>query len=72
MDAKGRMKKLYPYQSYMTPYEKLKSIPGAAQYLKENSTFALLDKVARSKSDNEMAQMVQQQRVKLLDSGRAL
>jgi transposase InsO family protein len=72
VDAKGRVKKLYPHQAYMTPYEKLKSIPNAAKYLKNNITFAILDRVAGSKSDNEMARLVQQQRDKLLDTVTAL
>jgi len=72
VDAKGRVKKLYPHQSYMTPYEKLKSIPHADQCLKETITFTMLDKIANRKSDNEMAGLVQQQRGKLLDSVTAL
>ena len=33
-DAKGKQRKTYPYKQMMTPYEKLKSLPKAACYLK--------------------------------------
>ena len=29
MDARGKIKKIYPYEEMMTPYEKLKSLPEA-------------------------------------------
>jgi len=32
-DKKGKIKKKYRYQDYMTPYEKLRSIPDARVYL---------------------------------------
>jgi len=54
-DKKGKIKKKYRYQDYMTPYEKLRSIPNARVYLKESITFERLDKKARRYSDNEMA-----------------
>jgi len=49
----------------MTPYEKLKSIPNGSKYLKKGITFALLDKISCSKTDNEMASTVQTQRCRL-------
>jgi transposase InsO family protein len=42
-DANGRQRKRYPYTLMMTPYEKLKSLPGAAQCLKPGMTFQQLD-----------------------------
>ena len=39
IDAKGKQKKTYPYKAMMTPYEKLKSLPDAKQYLKPDITF---------------------------------
>jgi len=42
-----RQLKKYRYQDYMTPYEKLRSIPHARAYLKESITFERLDKKAR-------------------------
>ena len=34
VDARGKRKKRYPYALMMTPYDKLKSLPHAEQYLK--------------------------------------
>ncbi len=46
----------------MTPYEKLKSLPEARQYLKENMTFEKLDDTAKAMTDNQAAEYLQQQR----------
>ena len=54
-DAKGRQRKRYPYHLMMTPYEKLKSLPDADQFLKPGITFELLDREAHALSDNEAA-----------------
>ena len=66
-DKKGKIKKKYRYQDYMTPYEKLRDIPDARIYLKESITFEMLDKKARRYTDNEMAKKVQLERDKLFD-----
>ena len=55
-DAKGRQRKRYPYKLMMTPYEKLKSLPLAEQYLKHDITFRQIDAQAVEISDNEAAQ----------------
>jgi transposase InsO family protein len=55
-DAKGRQRKRYPYKLMMTPYEKLKSLPLAEQYLKPGVDFEKLDGQARAMSDNQAAQ----------------
>ena len=54
-DAKGRQRKRYPYQLMMTPYEKLKSLPNAEQFLKPAITFEQLDAQATAMSDNDAA-----------------
>ena len=54
-DAKGRQRKRYPYQWMMTPYEKLKSLPEAKQYLRPGITFNDLDVEATALSDNDAA-----------------
>ena len=54
-DAKGRQRKLYPYKLMMTPFEKLKSLPQAEQYLKPGITLRGLDQRASAISDNEAA-----------------
>ena len=51
----------------MTPYEKLRSIPGAWAYLKESITLEMLAKIARRYTDNETAKKVQLERDKLFD-----
>jgi len=66
-DKKGKIKKKYRYQDYMTPYEKLRSIPDARIYLKESITLERLDKIAKRYTDNEMAKKVQLERDKLFD-----
>jgi transposase InsO family protein len=54
-DAKGRQRKRYPYKLMMTPYEKLKSLHQAQQFLKPGITFLQLDAQASAVSDNEAA-----------------
>ena len=66
-DKKGKIKKKYRYQDYMTPYEKLRSIPDTRVYLKKSITLEMLDKKARRYTDNEMAKKVQLERDKLFD-----
>lgn len=62
IDAKGKQKKKYEYKNMMTPYEKFKSLPEAQQYLKDGVTFEKLDDLAKSMTDNEAADYLQQQR----------
>jgi len=54
-DGRGRRSRKYKLGDYATPYEKLKSLPKAEQYLKENISMARLDKIAASMSDTECA-----------------
>ncbi len=54
-DAQGRVRKRYRDQDLATPYEKLKSLPDAARWLKPEVTFAALDAVAHAHSDFEAA-----------------
>lgn len=61
-DKKGKQKKKYEYKNMMTPYDKLKSLTNAEQYLKEDMTFKKLDDIAKAMSDNEAADQLQQQR----------
>lgn len=64
-DKKGKERKRYPYDKMMTPYEKLKSLPDAESYLKEGTTFKVLDDFADSISDNEAAKKLNRAREKL-------
>jgi hypothetical protein len=65
VDAKGKRRKHYRYQDLMTPYEKLKSLPEASQYLKPNITLQALDEIASKCSDNDAAQRLNQARAEL-------
>ncbi|MDD1625360.1 MAG: hypothetical protein LUO94_11435 [Methylococcaceae bacterium] len=49
----------------MTPYDKLKSIENVKNYLKPDITFEVLDKVALSQNDYQMAEQLQKERSKL-------
>ena len=55
VDHQGKQRKRYPYKAMRTPYEKLKSLPQAAQYLKPGVSFENLDAEVLRMSDNEAA-----------------
>jgi len=55
-DHRGKVKKMYPYQEVMTPYEKFKSLPAAESYLRPGITIKKLDDIAHQMSDNEYAE----------------
>ncbi len=59
----GKTKKVY--NEYIVPYEKLKSLKNAEEYLKEGLTFEELDKIAYGMSDNEAAKLMQNEKDKL-------
>ena len=52
-DARGKVRRYYRREDVMTPYEKLKSLPYAEQYLRPGLTFAALDKLAHATTDLE-------------------
>ena len=64
-DAKGKERKKYRYEDMMTPYEKLKSIPEANQYLKVGITLEQLNAQAVEMSDNDAASVLNSARKKL-------
>jgi hypothetical protein len=66
VDQKGKIKRSYPKDNYMTPYDKLK----LQKYInwKENISFEVLDKIAYDKSDNEFAEEMKQAKNKLFTS----
>ena len=57
-DHKGKIKKRYRDQDIATPYEKLKSLPNAATFLKPGVTFQQLDAIADAQSDLDAARAV--------------
>lgn len=71
-DKKGKEKKTYPQENYLTPFEKLKSIPHVEQYLKPGVTIKSLEAIAVKHSDNEMAQIVQKEREKMFASANTI
>ena len=69
VDKKGKIKKKYTH--WITPYEKLKSLPDAPPYLKPGFTFAQLDQIAYAKSDNEFAEEMNRAKVEVFKKMRA-
>ena len=68
IDAKGRQRKRYLYEHMMTPYEKLRSLSKAGQYLKPGITWKALDGLASAMSDNEAARRMSDSRDQLFRS----
>src|SRR3989344_5659520 len=57
-DEKGKQKKVYLQENYLTPFEKLKSIPKVKQLLRDHVRLEQLEAMAARLSDNEMAAVV--------------
>ena len=62
-DKRGKIRK--KYDQAFVPYERFKSLPHAQQYLREGVTFATLDSIAYTQSDNEFAETMQKAKAKL-------
>jgi len=56
IDHKGKVKKIYPYEEVMTPYERLKALPQAESYLRPGITLEKLEAIANQMSDNQFAE----------------
>ena len=56
-DKRGKIRK--KYETYATPYEKLKSIPLSEQFLRPEISFEQLDTIAYAESDNDFAQKME-------------
>lgn len=68
VDAKGKRTHRYPKTGYMMPYEKLKSLENAEQYLKPGLTFELLDLQAYAMSDTKWAAAMQVEKAGMWES----
>jgi hypothetical protein len=68
IDAKGKIRKTYPHDQIMTPWERLKSIPNYETYLKPGMTSQSLEHQANAMSDNDAAKQVQKARKLLFQS----
>lgn len=66
LDARGKRRRHYQLEDYTTPYEKLKSLPHAAQHLKAGMSFEPLDRTARAMSDTECARKMRAAKTQLL------
>jgi transposase InsO family protein len=66
LDTRGKRRRQYKREDYATPYEKLKSLPEAEQYLKPNMSFERLDQAAHQMSDTEVARKMAQAKTQLL------
>jgi hypothetical protein len=66
MNAKGKIKK--KYDQYLMPYEKFLSLENPAQFLKENITIVIIENIAKEKSDNEYAALMQKEKAELFKS----
>ena len=56
------------YSTYLTPYEKLKTIPNWEQYLKEGITKEQLENYSLKQSDNECAKKMTKAKEKLMEN----
>ena len=65
-DARGKRKRQYKFDDYATPYQKLKSLPGVADYLKAGITLKLLDGRAETMSDTSFARKMGAAKARLL------
>lgn len=63
IDHRGKVKK--KYNTWLTPYEKLKSLENAQQYLKPGIEFEKLDKIAYAESGNQFAKKMNKAKVEL-------
>lgn len=66
INDKGKQKKIY--DTYETPYERLRSLSGAKEFLKPEIDFKKLDEIAYEKSDNECAALMQKAKDELFKS----
>jgi transposase InsO family protein len=60
MDHRGKRRR--KYETYQTPFERFRMIPGAAQCLRPGVTLAQLDAVAARQTDTEAAETMQREK----------
>ena len=68
VDAKGKVRRTYPHDQIMTPWERLKTIADYARYLKPETNGPMLELEAKAMSDNDAALQVQKARKRLFQS----
>jgi hypothetical protein len=62
----GKRQRQYKLKDYATPYQKLKSLPGAQDYCKEGIGLESLERMAKRMSDTEFAGKMRAAKTKLL------
>ncbi|MDD4062744.1 MAG: hypothetical protein PHV25_03205 [Candidatus Pacebacteria bacterium] len=70
VDKRGKEKK--KYNTYLTPYEKFKTLIDCDQYLKPMITLEMLDSIAYSESDNDFARRMQKARGILFENFKSI
>jgi len=65
-DGRGKRQRRYLLDDYATPYQKLKSLPQAADYLKTGIALESLDRLAQAASDTGFARKMGAAKSKLL------
>ncbi|MEK7142571.1 MAG: integrase [Patescibacteria group bacterium] len=68
VSSKGKIKK--KYDTYLTPYEKFKSLENPNQYLRQGQTVEALDYIAGRQTDTQSASEMQEEKTKLFKSFR--
>ena len=66
LDERGQRRRQYQTQDYRTPFEKLKSLERAAQYLKPGRSLAELEREALAMSDTAWARQMNAAQSRLL------
>ena len=66
IDSKGKIRK--KYDRYLMPYEKFLSLNNPEQYLKEGVTVQVIENIAKEKSDNDYAALMQKEKEILFKS----
>ena len=66
LDERGKRRREYKIEDYRTPFEKLKSLERAGQYLKPGLTLAELEREAMAISDTECARLMNAAKSRLL------
>jgi len=66
LDTRGKRHTEYKPEDYATPWQKLKSLPGAAAYLKPGISMESLDRIEGAMSDTECAKKMGAAKAKVL------
>jgi len=64
-DHKGKQKKIYELENYLTPYKKLKTLENWTQYLAPGRTEKELDDICLNRSATDFAELMQKAKTKL-------